>query len=97
MYEPVIASKRTLARLKPEQRKALLAAAKKAEEYFDQEVRKGDKKLMDTYKKAGVEVTEMSKAEFDAWLTVAKASSYKNFAEKVKGGDELIRKALAVE
>ncbi len=97
MYEPVLVSKQTLERLKPEQRKALLDAGKKAEAWFDQEIRKGDKKLVDTYKGAGVEVTEMSKADFDAWLAVAKASSYKNFSEKVKGGDALIKKALAVE
>lgn len=97
MYEPVIASKQVLERLKPEQRKALLDAAKKAEEWFDQEIRKGDQKLVDTYKGAGVEVTEMTKADYDAWLEVAKRSSYKNFAEKVKGGDELIKKALAVQ
>jgi TRAP-type C4-dicarboxylate transport system substrate-binding protein len=97
MYEPVLVSKQTLERLKPEQRKALLDAGKKAEAWFDQEIRKGDKKLIDTYKGAGVQVTEMSRADFDAWLVVARASSYKNFAEKVKGGDELIRKALAVE
>jgi TRAP-type C4-dicarboxylate transport system substrate-binding protein len=97
MYEPVIASKRVLERLKPEQRKALLAAGKKAEAWFDAEIRKGDQKLIDAYKKAGVEVTEMTKADFDAWLAVARTSSYKNFAEKVKGGDALIKKALAVE
>ena len=97
MYEPVLVSKQVLARLKPEQRKVLLDAGKKAEDWFDAEIRKGDQKLIDTYKAAGVEVTEMSKADFDAWLAVAKASSYKNFAEKVKGGDELIKKALAVQ
>lgn len=97
MYEPVLVSKKVFERLKPEQRQALLEAGKKAEVYFDVEVRKGDQKLVDTYKAAGVEVTQMTKEDFDAWLEVAKASSYKNFAEKVKGGDELIRKALAVE
>ena len=39
----------------------------------------------------------MSKADYDAWLAIAKESSYKNFAEKVEGGDALIQKALAVE
>lgn len=97
MYEPVLVSKQTLERLKPEQRKALLDAGKKAEAWFDQEIRKGDQKLVDTYKKANVEVVQMTKEDFDAWLAVAKASSYKNFAEKVKGGDDLIKKALAVE
>jgi len=39
----------------------------------------------------------MSKADFDAWMQVAKQSSYKNFAEKVKGGEDLLNKALAVK
>lgn len=97
MYQPVLVSKQLLERLNPAQRQALLDAGKKAEAYFDEEIRKGDKKLVETFRAAGVEVTEMSKEDFDAWLAVAKASAYKNFAEKVKGGDELIRKALAVE
>ena len=63
--------------------------AKKAEEYFDVEGRKTDQEMIDTFKKAGVEVTQMSKADYDAWLAVAKESSYKKFAEEVKGGDKL--------
>jgi TRAP-type C4-dicarboxylate transport system substrate-binding protein len=97
MYEPVLMSKQVFEKLTPPQQKAILDAGKKAEAYFDAEIRKGDKKLVDTFKGAGVEVTEMSKADFDAWLAVAKTSSYKNFAENVKGGDELIRKALEVK
>lgn len=97
MYEPVLMSKQVFDRLKPEQQKAILDAGKKSEAYFDVEVRKGDQKMIDTFKKAGVEVVEMSKADYDAWLKVAQASSYKIFSEKVKGGDDLIKKALALE
>lgn len=97
MYEPVLISKQVFNRLKPDQQKAILAAGKKAEAWFAQEARKGDQKLADTFKKANVEVIEMSAADYDAWLKVAQDSSYKNFAEKVKGGDELIKKALAVQ
>ena len=97
MYEPVLMSKQVFDRLKPDQQKAILAAGKKAQDWFAQEVRKGDQKLVDTFKKAGVEVIEMSASDYDAWLKVAQASAYKNFSEKVKGGDELIKKALAVQ
>ena len=97
MYEPVLISKQVFNRLKPDQQKAIVAAGKKAEAWFAQEARKGDQKLADTFKKANVEVIEMSAADYDAWLKVAQDSSYKNFAEKVKGGDELIKKALAVQ
>ena len=97
MYEPVLMSKQSFERLKPEQQKAIREAAKKAEDYFDAEIRKGDQKLVETFKKAGVEVVEMTKEDFDAWLKVAQESSYKNFASKVKGGDALLKKALAVQ
>jgi TRAP-type C4-dicarboxylate transport system substrate-binding protein len=97
MYEPVLMSKQVFDGLSKAQQDALLAAGKKSEEFFEGEARKGDQVLMDTYKKAGVEVTEMSKADFDAWLAVAKESAYKKFAEDVKGGAELIESALAVE
>ena len=39
----------------------------------------------------------MSQDQFNAWLDLAKESSYKIFAEEVPGGDQLIEKALAVE
>lgn len=97
MYEPVLVSKKVFDGLTPEQQKAILTAGEKAEAYFNEEVRKGDQLMIDTYKKAGVEVVEMSKEDYDAWLAVAKESSYKNFAANVPDGDKLIEKALAVE
>ena len=39
----------------------------------------------------------MSKEDYDAWLAIAQETSYKNFAEEVEGGKELIDAALAVE
>lgn len=97
MYEPVLVSKRVFDRLTPEQQKAILAAGEKAEAYFNTEVRKGDQQMIDVFKKAGVEVVEMSKADYDAWLKIAKETAYKDFAAKVKDGDKLIEEALAVK
>lgn len=97
MYEPILMSKQVYEGLTKEQQEAILAAAEKAEAYFSEEIKKGDQIMVDTFKKAGVEVVEMSKADYDAWLAIAKESSYKNFSEKVEGGEELIQKALAVK
>jgi TRAP-type C4-dicarboxylate transport system substrate-binding protein len=97
MYEPLLMSKQTFEKLNDAQKKAVLAAGKKAEEYFLGEAKKGDDKMVEAFKKAGVEVTEMSKADYDAWLKVAETSAYKKFNEEVKGGDDLIKKALAVK
>ncbi|MCC2112039.1 MAG: TRAP transporter substrate-binding protein DctP [Hyphomicrobiales bacterium] len=97
MYEPILMSKKSWDSLDKAQQDALLAAGKKAEEYFLGEAKKLDDKLVDAFKSAGVEVVEMSKDDYDAWLAIAKESSYKKFAEEVPGGKELIDAALAVE
>ncbi|WP_370638367.1 TRAP transporter substrate-binding protein DctP [Aurantimonas sp. VKM B-3413] len=97
MYEPILMSKRSFEKLDKAQQDALLAAGKKAEDYFAEEAPKLDQELIDVYKKAGVEVTTMSKENYDAWLDIAKKTSYKNFSEKVPNGKKLIDEALAVE
>ena len=97
MYEPVLISLKSWNKLNPAQQKALLAASKKAEDYFESESKKLDDKFVETFKANKVEVVTMTEAEFDAWRAVAQKTSYKTFAEKVPGGKELIEKALSVK
>lgn len=97
MYEPILMSKRSWDKLSKEQQDALMAAAKVAEDYFAGQAKGLDDKLVKAYEDAGVEVVEMSADDYNAWLAIAKETSYKNFAEKVEGGQQLIDKALAVE
>jgi TRAP-type C4-dicarboxylate transport system substrate-binding protein len=97
MYEPILMSKRSFDGLNAEQQEALMAAGKKAEEFFFEKAKGLDQRLVDTYKDAGVEVANMTKEQYDQWIKVAKASSYKLFSENVEGGSELIDKALSVE
>ena len=97
MYEPILMSKRSFDKLNEEQKQALIAAGKAAEEYFAAEAAKLDDKMIQVYKDNGIEVVEMSKENYDAWLAIAKETSYKNFAEKVPNGQKLIDDALAVQ
>ena len=97
MYEPILISKRSWDELNEDQRTALQAAAKVAENYFLGEAKGLDDKLVAAYEKAGVEVVEMSADDYNNWLAIAQDTSYKTFAEKVDGGQALIDKALAVE
>jgi TRAP-type C4-dicarboxylate transport system substrate-binding protein len=97
MYEPVLISKKTFNKLNAKQKAALLAASKKAENFFAKAAAGLDDKLVAAYKKAGVKVVELSDADFDAWRSVAQKSSYKSFAERVKGGKALIDQALSVK
>lgn len=97
MYEPILMSKKTWNKLDDKQKEAFMAAGQVAEDYFFDAAKGLDQKLVDAYKGAGVEVVGMSAEQHAKWVAIAKESSYKNFAEKVPGGKELIEKALAVE
>jgi TRAP-type C4-dicarboxylate transport system substrate-binding protein len=97
MYEPILMSKASFEELTPEQQQALLDAGQKAEDYFFEAAKGLDQELVTAFEQAGVEVQAMDQQQYDAWLDLAKGSSYKIFAEEVPGGDQLIEKALAVE
>jgi TRAP-type C4-dicarboxylate transport system substrate-binding protein len=97
MYEPVLMSKASWEKLDKKQQAALLAAGKKSEEYFFGEAKKLDDKMVEVFKKAGVKVVTMNADQYTAWRKIADKTSYKEFAEKVPGGKELLDKALSVK
>jgi len=97
MYEPVLMSKRSFAKLNKAQQDALMAASRKSEAYFDAESKGLDSQMVDTFRKAGVEVVTMTGAEYDTWVKLAQESSYKRFAAEVSDGRKLIDAALAVK
>jgi len=97
MYEPLLMSKKSFGKLNKDQQAALMSAGKKAEDFFFGAAKGLDDKLVAAYKKAGVEVVEMSSDQAQAWRDIANETSYKMFAKKVKGGEALIKKALAVQ
>lgn len=97
MYEPILMSKKTFDRLNKKQQEAILAAGKDAEKYAYEKGKEADKILVDTYKKHGVKVVYMNEKQFDEWKKIADRTSYKNFADKVKGGRQLLDMALSVK
>ena len=90
-------SKKSFDKLNPKQKEAILAAGKKAEQYITKESALLDSEMEKVFKEKGVQIHQMTEADFNAWIELAKKTSYKKFAEKVKGGDKLIEKALAVK
>jgi hypothetical protein len=50
-------------------------------------------KLISTYTEAGVDIHYMTEAEFNTWMEFAKKTAWKNFAETVDGGQELLNLA----
>jgi TRAP-type C4-dicarboxylate transport system substrate-binding protein len=97
MYEPVLISQRTWNSLNAEQKEAMHAAGKIAEDYFFEQAKLLDEELEQIFGEAGVEVVHMSEEQVEAWRKIAEETSYKIFAENVPNGAELIEKALSVE
>jgi len=97
MYEPILMSKKSFDKLNDAQKKVLLDASAKAEQYAYEQAKEVDKKLVEAYEKAGVKVVYFSPEQAAEWRGIAKKTSYKSFAEKVKGGDKLLEMALSVE
>jgi TRAP-type transport system periplasmic protein len=97
MYEPVLMSKKSFDRLNKQQQDVLLRAGKKAQDYFAKEGKALDDEMVKSFKEHKVEVVTMSPAEYDAWIDVAKKSSYAQFASEVPDGKQLIDDALSVK
>ena len=97
MYEPVLMSKKKFDGLNKAQQDAILAAGKKSTEYFNKEAPKLDEKMVEVFKKNNVEVVSLTPEEYQAWVDVAKKSSYEEFAKETKDGKKLVEEALAVK
>jgi TRAP-type C4-dicarboxylate transport system substrate-binding protein len=97
MYEPVLMSKKSFDKLNKAQQDALMKAGKKSQEYFQKESKALDDKMVKAFKDHKVEVATMTTDEYNAWLEVAKKSSYAEFAKTVPDGKKLIDEALAVK
>jgi len=97
MYQPLLMNKSTFEGLNADQQAALLAAAEKAEAFYLAEAKKEDADSVEVFQKAGVEIAEMSTADFDAWRALAQETSYKEFVANVPDGQALLDMALAVE
>ncbi|HEX4762888.1 MAG TPA: TRAP transporter substrate-binding protein DctP [Usitatibacter sp.] len=97
MYEPVLMSKKAFDRLDKKQQQALIAAGRKAQDYFAKEAKGLDDEMVKAFKEHKVEVVTLSPAEYDAWVKVARESSYEEFAKEVPDGKKLIDEALAVK
>ncbi len=97
MYQPLLMNKSTFEGLSEEQQQALMDAAAKAQAFYLEEAKKEDAAATQRFRDAGVEIKEMTDADFEAWRELAKASSYKQFVDETPNGQQLLDAALAVQ
>jgi TRAP-type C4-dicarboxylate transport system substrate-binding protein len=97
MYEPVLMSKRNLGRLNKQQQDVILAAGKKAEAFYESKANAVNQEAIKAFEDNKVKVVSLGDADYQAWIEVAKKSSYAQFAKDVPNGQKLIDEALAVK
>ena len=100
MYEPVLMSKKSFAKLNKQQQDELMKAGKKAQEYFVKESKGLDDKMVKAFKDHNVEVVTMTTDEYNAWLDgrpekflrgVRQGSSRRQEADRRGAGGKITR------
>ncbi|MCF8078711.1 MAG: TRAP transporter substrate-binding protein DctP [Desulfobacterales bacterium] len=95
MAENLCISEKTWQRLTADQQKAFLEVAEwMHKDWIEDNFNALAKNMYEEYKKAGAEVHEMTKEEFAAWQEFAKKTSWKDYADNVEGGQELLDLAV---
>lgn len=97
MYQPLLMNKSRFDGLTSEQQTALRDASAKAQAFYLEEAKKQDAASEQVFRDAGVEIAQMSQADFDAWRALAQETSYAKFVQEVEGGQALLDMALAVD
>jgi TRAP-type C4-dicarboxylate transport system substrate-binding protein len=97
MYEPVLMSKKSFDRLDKKQQQALLDAGKKAQAYYEGKAEAVNEEAIKAFRDHNKKVVTLSDADYNAWLEIARKSSYARFAQDVPNGKKLIEDALSVK
>jgi TRAP-type C4-dicarboxylate transport system substrate-binding protein len=97
MLEPLVISKDAWNKLTPEQQKIMTEVGASLEQFAKESAQADDKEMANVFQKAGAKVVDMDEAAFLKWQTIAKDTAYKNFAESVKNGQQLLDMAMAVK
>jgi TRAP-type C4-dicarboxylate transport system substrate-binding protein len=86
MYEPVLMSKKSFQRLDKKQQDAILAAGKKAQAYYEGKADAVNEETLKLFRDHKDKVVELTDAEYNEWIDLAKKSSYARFAKEVPNG-----------
>jgi len=97
MYEPVLMSKMSFDRLNKQQQEAIIKAGKNAQAYFEGKADAVNNEAIKAFQDHNVKVVTLSDDDYNAWLELAKKSSYVKFDKEVPGGQKLIDGALSVK
>jgi TRAP-type C4-dicarboxylate transport system substrate-binding protein len=97
MYEPALMSKKAFDKLTKPQQDALIKAGKNAQAFYEKKADEVNEEALKVFRDHNVKVVTLSDADYNAWIELAKKTSYATYAKDVSNGQKLIDEALAVK
>jgi len=97
LMQPLVMSKQHWDKLTPAQQKIFEEAAAKSDEYFLGTQREAVSDMEKEYRKAGAKLREMSQAEYDQWVALAKDTAWKEFSGRSATAKDLLDTLLSIK
>src|SRR5882672_9774803 len=96
MLEPLIMSKQIFDSLTKSQQDTIMALGLEMEQFGTKEAMADDQKVADVYAKKGAKVADLDEATVDKWRAIARATAWKDYAQKTALSAELLKLAEEV-
>ena len=90
LMQPLVMSKAAYDKLTPAQKKIFEEAADVSDKWFAKSQAEAVDRMIGAYKKAGAQTAPLSKKDFDAWIELAKKTSWPEFASKSPEAKQLL-------
>lgn len=96
LFHPLLMAKPTWDRLTPEQQAAIEAAAGVAEAFFDSTQRSAELRLLKLARESGLEVHQLSTAEYNAWLALARRTAWADYLRLSPEAERLLLETMQI-
>ena len=97
LMQPLVMSKAAWDKLTPAQKKIFEEAADVTDKWFAKSQSEAVDRMIAAYKKAGAQTAPLSKADFDAWIALAKKTSWVEFAGKSPEAKDLLETLTSIK
>jgi len=96
MLEPLVMSKQIFDKLPKNQQDVIMALSAELEQWGTKEAMADDEKVAQVYAKKGAKVADMDEAIVEKWRAIARATAWKDYADRNALSAELLKLAEAV-
>jgi TRAP-type C4-dicarboxylate transport system substrate-binding protein len=96
MLEPLVMSKLIFDKLPKSQQDVIMGLAAELEQWGTKEAMADDLKVAEVYTKKGAKVADMDEAIVEKWRAIARATAWKDYADRNALSAELLKLAEAV-